>query len=224
MRLGILDRVEAKRTNVTANLHREAKDLNGQYMTPASIAAFMAHLFEPRDSADIRLLDPGAGSGALTAAFLDQWCEHYGSHGRISVTAYEIDPWIWADGFDAVGDLNRFESFARPLPEFKNNTYVNWTLGGHNFRLEWWHTDGYNDKSQPDGADWSIDKHDTFDLHYNFRFANDNARLFASVYNLTDEDPPFARLDLNYDPYTHNPFGRMIKVGVQWRFEAGAFR
>jgi len=42
--------------------------------------------------------------------------------------------------------------------------------------------------------------------------------LLVSVYNLTDEDPPRARLDLNYDPYTHNPFGRMIKVGLRHQF------
>ncbi|MGK0395997.1 MAG: hypothetical protein ACJAYE_002017, partial [Candidatus Azotimanducaceae bacterium] len=29
-----------------------------------------------------------------------------------------------------------------------------------------------------------------------------------------DEDPPKASTDLNYDGYTHNPFGRMIKLGV----------
>ncbi len=140
------------------------------------------------------------------------------------INSYEIDGWIWADSFDAVGDLNRFESFARPLPEIKNNTYVNWSMGNHNVRLEWWYTDEYDDKTQPAGSDWSIDSFSTFDLHYNFRFANDNARVFASIYNLSDEDPPFARTDLNYDPYTANAFGRMAKVGIQWRFEAGPFR
>lgn len=137
---------------------------------------------------------------------------------------YKIGDWIWADGFDAVGDLNRFESFARPLPKIKNNFFVNWALGAHNVRLEHWFTDSYNDKTQPDGEDWGIKSFNTFDLHYNFRFANDNARLFASIYNLSDEDPPFARLDLNYDPYTHNAFGRMIKLGIQWRFTGGVFK
>lgn len=140
------------------------------------------------------------------------------------INEYELDSWIYADSFDAVGDLNRFESVARPLPEVKNNLYVNWTMGNHNLRVEHWFVDGYDDKSEPPGADWSIDSYNTFDLHYNFRFMQENARLFASIYNLTDEDPPFARLDLSYDPYTHNPFGRMIKVGVQWRFAAGPFQ
>ena len=140
------------------------------------------------------------------------------------INKFEVDSWTWAAAFDAVGDLNRFESVSRPLPEWKNNFYVNWQRGMHNLRLEAWHVGDYDDKSQPAGADWGVDEHWTFDIHYNLRFNNDNTRLFASVYNFTDEDPPFARLDLNYDPYTHNPFGIMWKVGVQHRFEGGPFR
>lgn len=156
---------------------------------------------------------PTDGAGIWTLGLAGTW-----------INKYKIDSWIWAEGFDAVGDLNRFESFARPLPELKNNFYVNWAAGAHNLRFEHWYTDSYDDKSAPMGADWSIKSHNTFDLHYNLHFANENARFFASVYNITDEDPPFARLDLNYDPYTHNAFGRMIKVGIQWRFVAGPFQ
>lgn len=130
---------------------------------------------------------------------------------------YEVDSWIWADSFDAVGKLNRF-TYVRPLPELKNTTFVNWSMGGHNLRAEWFYVDSYDDADAPPGANWGIDSHNTFDLHYNYNFNNENTRVFASVYNVTDEDPPFARLDLSYDPYTHNPFGRMIKVGVQHRF------
>ena len=64
--------------------------------------------------------------------------------------------------------------------------------------------------------------HHTFDASWNYRFNDDNTRVFLAVYNVTDEEPPFARLDLNYDPYTHNPYGRMIKFGVQHDF-AGLF-
>jgi iron complex outermembrane receptor protein len=35
---------------------------------------------------------------------------------------------------------------------------------------------------------------------------------------VTDEEPPFARLDLNYDPFTHNPLGRTFKLGVVHKF------
>lgn len=135
------------------------------------------------------------------------------------ILEYKVDGWIWADSFDAEGKLNRF-TYIRPLPELKNTAYVNWTLGGHNLRAEWFYVDGYEDADAPAGADWDIDAHHTFDLHYNFRFNNDDTRVFASVYNVTDEEPPFARLDLSYDPYTHNPYGRMFKVGIQHRFRA----
>tara|TARA_A100001015_G_scaffold203872_1_gene227819 strand:+ start:1192 stop:1338 length:147 start_codon:yes stop_codon:yes gene_type:complete len=45
----------------------------------------------------------------------------------------------------------------------------------------------------------------------------DNALFTLSAVNVTDEDPPLARVDLNYDAYTHNGFGRMIKLGLQYR-------
>ena len=136
---------------------------------------------------------------------------------------FKIDGWIWADGFDAVGDLNRFESVARPLPEVKGSASLNWEMGNHNVLLEGYYTDDYDDKSSG-GADWSIDDQMTFDISYNFRFNNGNSRLFATIYNFTDEDPPLAHLDLNYDPYTHNPFGMMWKVGATHRFEGGPFQ
>ena len=41
----------------------------GQFLTPQAIGTFMASLFEARP-AEIRLLDAGAGDGALTAAFV----------------------------------------------------------------------------------------------------------------------------------------------------------
>jgi outer membrane receptor protein involved in Fe transport len=59
----------------------------------------------------------------------------------------------------------------------------------------------------------TIDSQLTHDLHYiNNMF--DQWTLSASVINLLDEDPPLASTDLSYDAYTHNPFGRMIKLGV----------
>ena len=42
--------------------------------------------------------------------------------------------------------------------------------------------------------------------------------LTASVDNLLDEDPPFARLDLSYDPFTADALGRTFKLGVSAAF------
>ncbi|MBD3646530.1 MAG: TonB-dependent receptor, partial [Pseudomonadales bacterium] len=136
------------------------------------------------------------------------------------ILEYDVNSWIWADAFDARGKLNRF-TYVRPLPELKNTAYVNWSSGGHNVRFEWFYIDSYADDGPDVPADenWDIDSQSTFDVHYNYTFSTMNLRLFASVYNVSDEDPPFARLDLSYDPYTHNPYGRMFKVGAEYQID-----
>ena len=69
---------------------RQRKSQLGQFMTPPSIAGFMASLFTLPSSQPIRLLDAGAGQGALTEAFLKR-C--HGSQGdfRVSASAFELD-------------------------------------------------------------------------------------------------------------------------------------
>ncbi|MDR0528806.1 MAG: hypothetical protein LBG69_04260 [Zoogloeaceae bacterium] len=42
-------------------------------MTPSGIARFMASLFSPGTAQACRLLDAGAGLGALSCAFFDRW-------------------------------------------------------------------------------------------------------------------------------------------------------
>jgi adenine-specific DNA-methyltransferase len=69
---------------------RERKSQLGQFMTPPSIADFMASLFTVPKSGTIQLLDAGAGQGALTTAFVER---SHGSTGsrRINATAFEFD-------------------------------------------------------------------------------------------------------------------------------------
>lgn len=59
----------------------------GQFFTPQRTASFMAGMFPPAE-APCRLLDAGAGAGALTSAFLARFGT---ADDRIDVTAYEID-------------------------------------------------------------------------------------------------------------------------------------
>ena len=61
----------------------------GQYFTPGSIAAFMAGMFGDLPE-KVRLLDSGAGNGALTAAFVVR-AQQADFKGSISVTAFEKD-------------------------------------------------------------------------------------------------------------------------------------
>jgi adenine-specific DNA-methyltransferase len=53
----------------------EARKKKGQFFTPPEVCRFMASLFSPKLSATFRLLDPGAGSGSLTAAVCDRFLD-----------------------------------------------------------------------------------------------------------------------------------------------------
>jgi adenine-specific DNA-methyltransferase len=72
---------------------RQRKSQLGQFMTPPSVAEFMASLFVLRAKANIRLLDAGAGQGALTTAFIERAQEA----ARITATAFEFDDQILSD-------------------------------------------------------------------------------------------------------------------------------
>ena len=131
-------------------------------------------------------------------------------------------------GGDVVGQFNR-SNFTRSLPQWKGNLFVNYALGNHNLRGVMRHVTSYDDERgeataatgidtfRPDLGIPEIDSQTTFDVFYTWR-ADWDFDLGLSVVNITDEDPPFANFDLNYDPYTHNPFGRTFKISLTKRF------
>lgn len=87
-RLDFTDRV---RREVSFRTTQKHKAEFGQFMTPSSVARFMASLFPPSDARICRLLDAGAGLGALSCAFLDRWAAGGFDFASVEVTAYEID-------------------------------------------------------------------------------------------------------------------------------------
>ncbi|HZR03041.1 MAG TPA: Eco57I restriction-modification methylase domain-containing protein [Burkholderiales bacterium] len=89
----LLNEVDLLRQTVATQTSRQHKSAMGQYMTPASIARFMANMFEPRPG-NIRLLDAGAGLGALFSAVLDRWKGGELGDGSLSIDAFEIDKQI----------------------------------------------------------------------------------------------------------------------------------
>ncbi len=60
----------------------------GRFFTKKDTAALMAELFSLSVTDECRILDPGAGTGILTAALLEAICRQ-GSVARVYVTAYE---------------------------------------------------------------------------------------------------------------------------------------
>ena len=79
------------RFEATRKLDKFTRARLGQYMTPAPIGRFMAAMFDDFGSS-LRVLDPGAGVGSLTAAFVDHIRELDERPRDVSLFAYEIDP------------------------------------------------------------------------------------------------------------------------------------
>ena len=77
--------------DISASRLRQGKF--GQFLTPAPVATYMASLFGPLPN-EVRLLDAGAGAGALTAAFASRLCEKNEGVRAIEATLYELDPLI----------------------------------------------------------------------------------------------------------------------------------
>jgi adenine-specific DNA-methyltransferase len=89
--LGAIERADRARFEVSSLLDGAHRSRLGQFMTPAPVAEFMAGMFAALPSA-IRLLDAGAGMGALTAAFVREACSRTTKPVSIDVTAFELEP------------------------------------------------------------------------------------------------------------------------------------
>jgi adenine-specific DNA-methyltransferase len=86
-----LDIADSVRRDVAPRTAQKHKAELGQFMTPSSVARFMASLFPPSTQQTCRLLDAGAGVGALACAFLDRWLTGGFGFESVEATAYEID-------------------------------------------------------------------------------------------------------------------------------------
>lgn len=126
-------------------------------------------------------------------------------------------------GGDLSGQLNYNQGPAfTSKPELKMNAFAKYSRDGHTGQVIVRYISDYDDTGNSTNPLYShldtIDDHTTVDLHYNYT-GLEGWNFSLNVINVADEDPPAARGDLNYDPFTHNPFGRMIKVGVKYTLE-----
>ena len=126
------------------------------------------------------------------------------------VGTYQIEG-VTIPSFNGLGNLNG-NNFARSLPELKVHVYGNFNREGHNIRVDARFTSEYDDKQYS----VTVDSFLQWDATYSLDFTEEYGfSAYISGWNLFDADPPFARLNLNYDPYTHFAFGRMIKIGTK---------
>ena len=144
--------------------------------------------------------------------------------GEESVAGVVVQP-----GFDAAGKFN-FQTTAYPVPRWKDQAYVEARYGPLNGRI----TFNYVGKMYDQRADSAtgifgpnanipgspalpqgtyIDSFKTADFTLQYEIMPETM-LSLSVINLTNRDPPFARLNYNYDPFTASALGRQFKIGL----------
>jgi len=105
-----------------------------------------------------------------------------------------------------------------PLPDVKGNAFLRYNRGPLNLSYTYRYVADYKDDAAANAYLKDVDSMSTQDFTaiYNWR----DFTVAASVFNLTDEDPPEVYLPQNWDPYTHDGFGRMYKLQVTYRLGA----
>ncbi len=97
---------EQSRKSLLQSANAEHQSTLGQFLSPLPVAKFMASLFAPYGD-KVKLLDPGAGVGALTAAFVEEMCSRKKHPRSIEVIAYEIDPQLQSSLEQTLMECNR---------------------------------------------------------------------------------------------------------------------
>jgi iron complex outermembrane recepter protein len=153
----------------------------------------------------------------------------------VYLVEYDIDPVEiegvpTQPGFDAAGLLN-YQTTAYPLPRWKGQAWLQGRFGGHQVRLQVNYVDSYTDQRGADvfgpnaaalapasvSTGKTIGSFTTVDATWRWRVL-ENTTVSLALYNIFDQDPPFARLDQNFDPFTASPLGFTAKLGVSQAF------
>jgi iron complex outermembrane receptor protein len=125
---------------------------------------------------------------------------------------------------DFVGTRGASGIGAGTLPELRGAVFLDYStelLAAQGVRLTARYIDGVTDvraglaTATTRGVE--IGSFLTYDLVYRLSLPAETT-LTASVINLADEDPPFVRLDLSYDPFIANPYGRYFKLLLNKKF------
>ena len=164
------------------------------------------------------------GAGSVTAGIAGTYVIDYKTKD-VTVEGIVVQP-----AYDAVGLLN-YQTTAYPLPRWKGNVYLEGDFGAHSLRLQANYLDGYTDQRGaaifgPNlgalaGAAVTTGKEigafTTVDFTYRLKLPT-GTTIALTALNIFDKDPPFARLDQNYDPFTASPLGFTAKIGVSQAF------
>lgn len=122
--VGLVASTEQRRLAAAERLVPGQRAALGQFFTPAEVAALLTDMFDPPRGA-VRVLDPGAGVGSLSAALVDR-AERERWPCELALTAVEIDG-------DLVDDLETtLVECSAALPSMKTRVihtdYLTWAM------------------------------------------------------------------------------------------------
>jgi outer membrane receptor protein involved in Fe transport len=123
---------------------------------------------------------------------------------------------------DGVGSRNNGNSVGHPLPEYKANFLLGWARNRHAASAIVRTIAGYTDDTPQSALRGSfigfapeIGSMTTVDLQYNyempeFGFQSEGTVVTLGIKNAANKRPPLVNTDGAFDPFTHDPRGRMF--------------
>jgi iron complex outermembrane recepter protein len=134
-------------------------------------------------------------------------------------------------GYNAVGFTNFFRD-PNTVSKWRGNGYVNYNISGLNLRYGVKYIDGVRDDrcltvnpcvtTEFGGSNFGATAKDyvqhDFNATYDLEIGKLDAQLQFSVENFTNQDPAPARLEVGYNPFIGNPFGRIFRFGAKLRY------
>lgn len=124
MRIDVLNIAEEKRRKSLSQLDPDEQSLRGQYFTPSMAAQLIAELPRVPEKNLLRILDPGAGTGILTAALVERINRTHPGH-QIHVIAVENDETLHPPLRETLAEVGLIEGVTT---EIVNEDFLRWAL------------------------------------------------------------------------------------------------
>lgn len=123
----LIERTERRRRAVSDELDRGHRAQWGQFFTPAPVADFLAQLIELPTSGRLVLLDPGAGTGSLTAAVVARAIRDRATC-ELHCVAFEADETLQSSLARTLADCERCAAFAEVAvtTDLRADDFVEW--------------------------------------------------------------------------------------------------
>ena len=109
----MLDYIVAQTDKYIESKPKDERKSLGQFFTSKDTARFMAGLFSVPQKDFIRVLDPGAGSGILSAAVIEVIDKRYPIVKEVELTCYETN----SDVISLLGFFRRYTKLNRLIPQ-----------------------------------------------------------------------------------------------------------